>query len=332
MDAHYSGTGRDLNLLFNLHVGMEYDWMGGAVRIENSTLSENTGAAISGTATRIDMYNSLLQANKYGAVRVEGEANFINCTISGNDLSDGIGGIVSSGAKLTVQNSILWNVGKEIRAETVEVAYSCIQRGFPGEGNIEVWPAFRDYPNGNWRLSDGSPCIDSANLDLLSEDFDIDLEGSPRRLGASFDIGAYEAPAHFIQGETEWAPTILEVAPPDGDGTMGMYSDSISDAIFRSARGSEIRLASGRYRESVYLESDLRIVGGFPGSATGPAEKESSLFETIMEGTSQEAQAFLAEAVSDVTLENLTFDGSVNRRAAVIVSGATLTLRDWSLP
>lgn len=72
--------------------------------------------------------------------------------------------------------------------------YSCIQGGWPGEGNIGEDPVahdplFMDAASGDLHLSASSPCIDAGEpATTLTED----IEGNPRPAGSGFDMGAYE--------------------------------------------------------------------------------------------------------------------------------------------
>ena len=59
-----------------------------------------------------------------------------------------------------------------------------------GVGNITEDPAFVDYSNGNLQLQSNSPCINSGNNAYVVGS--TDLDGNPRIVGGTVDIGAYE--------------------------------------------------------------------------------------------------------------------------------------------
>lgn len=116
----------------------------------------------------------------------------INNTITGN-YADFDGGGIScwSNSKLNILNTILWsNSPNEIYVDDsswVNIAYSDIQGGYPGVGNIDADPLFVDVTNSDYHLQVGSPCIDAGTPVGAPVD---DIEGNPR--DELPDMGAYE--------------------------------------------------------------------------------------------------------------------------------------------
>jgi parallel beta-helix repeat protein len=115
----------------------------------------------------------------------------INSTISGNLASQAGGGIrFSSRAYATVLNTILWaNEPDEIDLDLsswVDITYSNIQGGWPGEGNMSLDPLFVDTNADDYRLSVHSPCIAAG---VVIED----LDGIPTSMQpvGNPNIGAY---------------------------------------------------------------------------------------------------------------------------------------------
>ena len=77
-----------------------------------------------------------------------------------------------------------------------EVAYSCIEGGYPGiapaPGNVEKNPLFARLEEHDWRLSAFSPCIDSGtNGSWMMAG--TDYAGHPRLFNSQVDMGADEA-------------------------------------------------------------------------------------------------------------------------------------------
>ena len=160
--------------------------------VSNCAFSENTATASSGGGMgNIDGSSPTVSncafigntsGNNGGGMANMGEGNsptVTNCTFSGNSATYG-GGIYNSGSP-TVTNCVLWgNSPNEISGIAPIVAYSNVQGGWPGTGNIDADPLFVDPNNGNLRLSPGSPCIDAGDNTAVPEDINTDLDGNPR--------------------------------------------------------------------------------------------------------------------------------------------------------
>ena len=129
-----------------------------------------------------------------------------NCTFSGNSAVLGGGMYNESSSSPTVTNNILWGDSpSEIynaSSSSPSVAYSDIQGGFTGTGNIDADPKFVDAANEDYHLQQGSPCIDTGTPSGAPA---TDLEGNPRPQGAGYDMGAYE----FLLAKTTAMPWIL---------------------------------------------------------------------------------------------------------------------------
>ncbi|HEY6140380.1 MAG TPA: hypothetical protein VI670_21710 [Thermoanaerobaculia bacterium] len=149
-----------------------------------------------------------------------GTVRFVNTTIADNGTS-GLhlrqGFLNSAGdlgsEQIGVTNSILYgNGGNQLVTEsgplggTPAVEYSDVQSGFPGRGNFDAPPGFAAPQARDYRLTNGSPCIDAGNNGALDPGTKVDLADRPRfvddpatpdrGLGASpvVDLGAFEFP------------------------------------------------------------------------------------------------------------------------------------------
>jgi hypothetical protein len=133
--------------------------------------------------------NCLLAANS--AIDGGGGASrstLYNCTIVNNSASGTGGGVDDS----TVTNCI--SFGNNGTDTTVVAAYS-MGVGYPlVDGNITNDPLFIDSGAGNYRLDlENSPCVNTGtNLNWTADD--VDLDGNPRLLAGTVDMGAYESP------------------------------------------------------------------------------------------------------------------------------------------
>ena len=200
---------------------------GGAVFVANTGGSNWACTGLPGGGV---LYNNLFHRNSAGGdggavhvksgtqngqiIIVSGELTLSNCTLAYN-FAGGVGGGANCEpdpnvpARLTVHNSISWfNVaqggGAHINGPAT-VSYSNVQGGFAGAGNIAANPQFVNPAALNYDLAANSPSIDAGSPQFHFEDrmdvdqngdfcepTPLDLRGSPRVVGASIDIGAFE--------------------------------------------------------------------------------------------------------------------------------------------
>jgi len=127
------------------------------------------GAGIYVTGSTIDMQNCVISNNsansKGGGVFIAhatSGTNLANVTITGNTAAESGGGIYCEDSSPSLVNSILWNNLPEeiyIYSDTVIVAYSDIQGGWEGTGNIDSDPLFCNPDSGDYALAENSPCV-----------------------------------------------------------------------------------------------------------------------------------------------------------------------------
>ncbi len=132
---------------------------------------------------------------------------FMNCSFSGNQADFGAGGMYNDAFTGTcspaITNCILWGNAVQIdnRNTTPVVAYSIVQGGHAGTGNLDTNPLFVSQPpvglgtSGDLHLQACSPAIDAATDAGAPTD---DLDGNARpfdaapNVASNFDMGAYE--------------------------------------------------------------------------------------------------------------------------------------------
>jgi hypothetical protein len=149
--------------------GAGVDWWawGGSVTITNCTITDNVG---------------------WGGIGIGGGGNptgvITNCIVRGNRWEES-----------SFQISLF--------EMTPEVTYCDVEGGWPGIGNIDADPLFVDADgldnvmgtaDDNLRLLGGSPCLDAGNNLAVPPSLTADLDGNPRIINGTVDMGAYEGP------------------------------------------------------------------------------------------------------------------------------------------
>jgi predicted outer membrane repeat protein len=208
-----------------------YSWSANT-EISHCVFNGNTaggGGGISCTGPKISISNSLFNGNsayapsygtrgdgngystcapscgtRGGAIGIwcSNNTSITNCTIYGNQASCKGGGIYCENSTVTIMNSIIWgnslgSCNKQIfpLCSTMNVDYCDIELG-PNETPwgahcIYQNPGFIDPANGDFHLSGISPCIDTGNNTATGIP-ETDLEGNPRIIGGTVDMGVYE--------------------------------------------------------------------------------------------------------------------------------------------
>lgn len=196
------------------------------------------------------------------------------------------------------------------------ITYSCIQgwqKTYGGEGNIGENPLFKDAHgsgesegngDGDYHLKADSPCIDagtnsgfglpcdapSASTSTGSGSEWLDLDGNPRIIAETVDMGAYEY--QYLGG------TIIYVDDDAvGANTGTNWGDAfrtVQDALAVFKPGDEICIAQGIYapagpdgpRDSSFVLADGMILrGGFAGYGTAhPDDRDADRYKTILSG------------------------------------------------
>ncbi len=276
---------------FFLHNEAVDTGQGGAAFLNNGSLTADrcyfvgNAAAAQGGAIRsndtADLFSCLLSGNsapKGGACFAElpGSLWLSNCTVSANQASLLGGGLGSMGGLGGIRNCIFWgNLPTEIYlAETAaRIDFSNIQGGSPalgGTGNISADPLFQDPagPDGvvgtmddDFRLSLGSPCIDTGDDAGVSETGVTDLDGEPRIAGAHVDMGAYEfhGPLHY------YVDAVFGDDSNSGGSPQRAFA-TIQKGINAAQPGYSILVFPGLYREAIRFKGKAVTVAGTDGA------------------------------------------------------------------
>jgi len=166
----------------------------------NCILSSNTATVYGGGAYYGELSNCMLSENLAddggGAIY----SKLTNCTVTRNVATNlnGRGGICSS----SLYNCIVWDNSSSVilwanhssgvgdTNSVYSIRYSCTYPMPSGMGNITNNPLFVNATGGNYRLQTNSPCINAGNNAYAIGDYDLD--GNPRIVGGTVDMGAYE--------------------------------------------------------------------------------------------------------------------------------------------
>jgi predicted outer membrane repeat protein len=203
--------------------GVIYDDEGDSILI-NCKLAANTavsgGVIYSGDESYAKLTNCILSGNTAvsGGVIYGFDDSFVRltyCTLADNSADNGSALACDSyqqqnPSNIEVTNSILWDSGNEIwnnDGSIITIAYSDVQGGWPGDGNIDADPLFVEpghldadgvWLEGDYSLRAGSPCLDAGTDAEIYEDIEgnvrpSDFPGADNNGGlADFDMGAYE--------------------------------------------------------------------------------------------------------------------------------------------
>jgi hypothetical protein len=211
-------------------------------------------------------YNCLLMRNSADEGGGAFFSSVVNCTVVSNTASSQGGGVYDNNndvpAYAHFENDIVYyNTAKMgsnyfFIALPTNMAFCCTQPLPLGRtGNITNAPQFVDAANGDFHLSDGSPCINSGYNTYIT--MTNDLDGHPRASGGTVDIGAYEYQAPTSVLSYVWAqqyglPTdgSGDFADTDGDGFNNWQewlagtvpTNSASVLIAHAQRTSDTRL------------------------------------------------------------------------------------------
>ncbi|MBQ0155716.1 MAG: DUF1565 domain-containing protein, partial [Bacteroidales bacterium] len=250
------------------------------------------------------------------------EASMINCTVVNNETGSNYVGLISNS---TLKNSIIVGNKTNIADGNVltqsgvnSISNNMLENYVSGgnlSGNME-YAAFKDAENGDYSLSETSYCINAGT----SVSDSLDLNGNPRTQMGSVDLGAIES-----QFDRTKVPTMSEIiyvkSGSEGDGSswnsaFGDVSQAIKVASLDGKR-HQVWVAAGTYYgdtlstyPSIYLEKGISLYGGFAGTETSIAQRDTAKNPTILDGKGKRG----------VIIQNYPFADSM----AVIVDGFTI--------
>jgi len=152
----------------------------------NNCMISGNSAFTGGGACSNTLNNCLLKNNSASTGGGAYYCVLVDCTVVSNSASYSGGG-VAGGA---VTNSIVFDNNGGNIFNTKNVAYSCTTPLIGDTGDISAPPLFVNESTGDFHLQSGSPCINSGNNASVAGA--TDLDGNPRIVGGTVDMGAYE--------------------------------------------------------------------------------------------------------------------------------------------
>jgi hypothetical protein len=268
-----------------------YFHQGGAV--EYSSISNNVGYSHAGGAKTWHggcLRNSLVYNNSSpwgtfggGGVMLRFAGLIENCTIASNSAeSSGYGGLVCSEGG-TISNAIVYhNQGVEILTpEESTFVNCCAPIPLAGTGNTTNDPLYLDVGAGNCRPDYLTPCL-NAGLNQPWMSSATDLDGQPRIISGTVDMGCYETsygtqPPFLHITETNTAiPYFIETASVEGTnnnhviGSMWVSNATVGGAAapFTPARHWHSAPVSIAYGTNMLVVFGSNFLGAVVSSAT----------------------------------------------------------------
>ncbi|NQT34322.1 hypothetical protein HQ587_03960, partial [bacterium] len=273
--------------------------------IQNGFSTWGGGIYCQGTSPTLDhLLITDNRASRYGggvyatqAEEIPSDPTLINVTVAGNEAGIGHGGISTfQNSSATIVNSIFWDNVPFGMADGLTISYSDIERGYGGEAVIDQDPQFIDPDNGDFHISDRSPCIDTGDPNSPE-----DRDGSRADMGALF----------YNQGNVR----IFNV--PD-------EYETINEAIEVTEPGDTVLVHPGTYVENIdFIGKDITIASLY--LITGDVDY---IHQTIIDGNGDSSVVVIENNESqDAVLCGFTIrNGYADNGGGIFCSRANPTL------
>ncbi|MCX6641627.1 MAG: right-handed parallel beta-helix repeat-containing protein [bacterium] len=146
------------------------------------------------------------------------------------------GGLYCSSMIPDVINCIFWGNSLPQISGSGSIAYSNIQGGYTGTGNIDAYPAFVDSTQHDCRLQWGSPCIDTGDPNPIYNDPDF----------TRADMGAWyydqSMPVRILLTPYNMP---IEIPASGGSFQFALHVINIDDVIYNTTIWCDVTLPSG---------------------------------------------------------------------------------------
>ena len=224
----------------------------------NCTITNNAagwaGGLLGCVATNCVIANNM--ATNYGGG--SGFSTLVNCTVTANSLQPGYGGNGGGSYYDTLFNCIVYSntAPNGVNYYSSGMAFCCTTPLAGGSGNIANPPLFVNPTAGDFHLQSNSPCIDAGNNAYMT--VGTDLDGHPRVVGGTVDIGAYE-----FQGNVHYV-SLSSTNPLFPYSDWSVAATNIQDAVDAAANGDLVLVTNGIYATGGRIASGSisRLDGG----------------------------------------------------------------------
>ena len=267
--------------------------------------SDNGGGMTNNAGSSPTLTNVTFSGNTaglYGGGMVNGDDSsptFRNCIFWGNNAPQNSQiGNLGEGVSPTINHSLVMGSGGSGAGWDSRL-------GIDGDGNIDADPLFVDVDGAddtvgtlddNLRLSRNSPAIDTGNSSHVPLGITTDLDGDPRIINSSVDMGAFEAPCYLGR-------IIYVDANAVGLGTGLSWKDAftslqdalllenpcrqiwVADGVYHPDRGASVM--GGDFTATFQLRNGLEIYGGFEGMPGTEGElrvRDPNTFISVLSG------------------------------------------------
>jgi len=213
---------------------------------------------------------------KGGGIYMSSGGIVTSCTVVDNETikgfySDAGGGIYCNADGMLILNSIIYRNISQYGANIHHGPATAMPAGAISHCRIGSNPLFVDIDAGDYRLQIASACVD-IGLDAEWMSAEVDFGGTPRVLGQSVDIGAYEYVPVSRQLIIDGSPTHFGTAEPLGYGTYSVM---------------ELTTVTNRIAIPVVETGGIRYVcSGWVGSGSVPESGNTNVVVFRMQGDS----------------------------------------------
>jgi hypothetical protein len=318
------------------------------------------GAFCGGSSARLELENCVISGNtaEVGGGLCAGSAGdsaierviVANCTIAHNSLSADQpstgGGIHSVSSNITIRNSIVWyNDGAAVMlidpASSSPVLYSCIEGGYPGQGNIDSEPLFVSPGGGDYHLqstlgsyrswsgrwvddSGYSPCIDAG-------DPQDPVGAEPLTNGNRINMGAYGGTAEASKGDEGLLLHVDKYIGSDSNSGLSRADAfaTIQAAVKASYPGDTIVVWPGVYREQVDLQHKAITLESADDAAVVTTSKGFAFSFVTAEGSNCVLRNFVITGCNDPDGGAIRLESSMPVLANLTITNNRTGINCW---